>query len=457
MAVTSSAATPVLSKTEDNHGKAAQLSATPMFNSVPVAPPNKIFHLAAQCKADPNPDKLNLGVGAFRDDAGRPVVMTVVQETEEEMARDVASGKLNHEYPPMGGSQGLVKATVELVLGKDNTQLGANQVQGVQALSGTGALRLAAEFIKRFHPSQEVLVTSPTWANHPAIFKQSGLNPTAMRYYNESTLGLDIDGLLADLRAAAPGTTVVLHACAHNPTGVDPTEDQWRMIAQVCQEGKLLTIFDSAYLGFVSGEPDQDAFAMRLWAELGLAFFICVSYSKNFGIYSERCGVTLYVGTTAAEATAVNSQLKVIGRPIWSVPPMHGATIVERILTDPDLNKKWRYELKTQAQRILRMRKKLHEGLVANDPEHNWDHIIKQTGMFTYTGLSKEQCEELVSSYSIYLLDTGRINVSGIPVNGIDYLVSAICAVVNQDADAVSVSSLDLDGANGEDAPAAKL
>jgi aspartate/tyrosine/aromatic aminotransferase len=301
-------------------------------------------------------------------------------------------------------------------------------------------------------------------ANHPAIFSEAGLAPTSMRYYNESTLGLDIDGLLEDMRAAAPGTTVVLHACAHNPTGVDPTEDQWRLIAQVCQEGQLLTIFDCAYLGFVTGEPEEDAFAMRLWAQLNLSFFICMSFSKNFGLYSERCGVTLYVGSTPKEATAVNSQLKVIGRPIWSVPPMHGAVIVERILTDPDLHNKWRYELKGQAQRILRMRQKLHQGLTASDPEHNWDHIIKQTGMFTYTGLSKEQCEELISEYSIYLLDTGRINVSGIPADAVDYLVDAICSVVNRDTDAASVCSLDMDNepssassAEVNEAPSAKL
>eukprot|EP00730_Choanoeca_flexa_P020367 TRINITY_DN9952_c0_g1_i2.p1 TRINITY_DN9952_c0_g1~~TRINITY_DN9952_c0_g1_i2.p1 ORF type:complete len:507 (+),score=115.98 TRINITY_DN9952_c0_g1_i2:139-1521(+) len=431
-----------------------------MFENVPLAPPNKIFHLAAQCKADENPDKLNLGVGAFRDDAGRPVVMTVVQETEEEMAREVVAGKLNHEYPPMGGSQILVNAAARLALGPDSDRLALEQVQGVQALSGTGALRLAAEFIARYHSSHDVLITNPTWANHPAIFREAGLKPSYMRYYDESTLGLDFDGLLADLNKASPGTTVVLHACAHNPTGVDPSEEQWQAIAQVCQERRLLTVFDCAYLGFVTGDPDQDAFAMRHWSELGLSFFICMSFSKNFGLYSERCGVTLYIGSSVKEANAVNSQLKVIGRPIWSVPPMHGATIVERILTDDDLHKKWRYELQSQADRILRMRRKLYEGLKKNDPEHNWDHIINQTGMFTYTGLSKEQCQELIDDYSVYLLDTGRINVSGIPADRVDYLVDAICAVVNTNADAASLASsegLDSGVSGAEETPSAKL
>lgn len=415
--------------------KPVNVTTSTTFESVPIAPPNKIFNLAALYKKDENRSKLNLGVGAFRDDEGNPVVMTVVQEVEEEMARDIAAGKLNHEYPPMGGSQGLVKAAARLALGEDSKRLTEGLVQGVQALSGTGALRLAAEFISRFHDNLEVYVTNPTWANHPAIFREAGCQPKKLTYYNDATLGLDIEGLLSDLEACPEQSVVVLHACAHNPTGVDPSHDEWKQIAAICQQRNLLTIFDCAYLGFVSGDPDQDAFAMRYWDSIGLNYFICMSFSKNFGLYSERCGVVMYIGNSTRESDAVVSQLKVIGRPIWSVPPMHGATIVERILTDSDLTKKWRYELQTQAKRILHMRKLLHEGLSQRDPAHNWDHIIKQSGMFTYTGLSSDQCQELINEYAIYLLDTGRINVSGIPLDRVDYLVESICSVVAPDAE----------------------
>ncbi|EDQ89565.1 uncharacterized protein MONBRDRAFT_32367 [Monosiga brevicollis MX1] len=406
------------------------------------------------CKQDPDTSKLNLGVGAFRDDAGKPHVMTIVKEVEEEMAREVAADTLNHEYPPMGGSQDLVMAAARLALGNDSSRIAHEHVTGVQALSGTGALRLNGEFLNLFHANKTIYIPDPTWGNHKPIFAESGLNVKTYRYFDEGTLGLDITGLLEDLAAAPKESIILLHAVAHNPTGVDPTEEQWGMIADAIVANDHLAVFDCAYLGFVSGDIDTDAMAMRLFANRGLSFFICMSFSKNFGIYSERCGVTLYVGANPDEADAVVSQLKVIGRPMWSVPPMHGAHIVQRILLDEGRTAKWRYELKEQARRILRMRRELYEGLKARDPAHNWDHIINQSGMFTFTGLSKEQCDELIQVHHVYLLDNGRINVSGIPADRVDDLVDAICAVVQPAPDAVSVCSLDMDS---EESPSASV
>jgi len=401
------------------------------FADIPVAKPNPVFMLSDLYKADTNALRLNLGVGAFRDDYGNAVVTQLVKDVELEMAQDVVEGRLNHEYPPLGGSQELVAQTCKLVFGETSSTIAANLVQGVQAVSGSGAVRLVADFIGSFHTqSRQAFISNPTWENHQKIFDAAGLKVLEYRYYNEKTCGMDFDGMMQDLAVAEPGACVILHACGHNPTGFDPSTEQWRKIADLCRERHLLPVFDAAYLGFVSGVPETDAAAIRLFDQLGLNFFVCISFSKNFGLYSERAGVTLFRASTVAEASAVVSQFKVLSRRLWSVPPMHGATIVLRVLSNPERAAQWRKDLQTQAGRIIRTRRQLFEALHARDPHRDWSQVIKQAGMFSYTGLTAEQCDKLIKDHHIYLLSTGRINVSGIRADAVERVADAMIKVV---------------------------
>ena len=298
----------------------------------------------------------------------------------------------------------------------------------MQSLSGTGALRLGGEFLRRFYPGNKtILMPTPTWGNHGPIFKDSGLAVGSYRYFDPKTNGLDLAGMLADLKAAPEGSIVLLHACAHNPTGVDPSAEQWREIAQVCKERNLFPFFDMAYQGFASGKPDKDAAAVRAFVSSGHSILLAQSYAKNFGLYGERVGALSVVCADAKEAEAVASQLKIVIRPMYSNPPVHGARLVSTILQSQDLTKLWAQEVDHMAQRIISMRTKLRS-LLENKYRSSmpWNHITDQIGMFCYTGLKAEQVARLTKDYHVYLTKDGRISIAGITEANVEHLASSI-------------------------------
>mmetsp|Transcript_23881 Transcript_23881/g.71265 ORF Transcript_23881/g.71265 Transcript_23881/m.71265 type:complete len:413 (+) Transcript_23881:136-1374(+) len=396
------------------------------LTQVEVAPANPIFKLTADYNADEFPDKLNLGVGAYRDASGQPWVLPVVKKAEAVINAKIESGEMNHEYLPIGGLPEFCRLSAELAVGSDSVAIKEDRVLGVQCLSGTGSLRTAGEFIAKFCPAKDVLSSNPTWGNHKAIFERCGLKYSTYRYFNPADKGLDFTGFCEDLKAAPNGASVVLHACAHNPTGVDPTADQWKELAALCKAKAFFIIFDSAYLGFASGDPDQDSAGIRLFIEAGIPLFICQSYSKNFGLYNERTGCLVTVGPDSATTAAVVSQLKILVRANWSNPPAFGARVVAITLGDPALRAEWFAALKTMSGRIMLMREKLKASLGAKGTPGTWDHITKQIGMFSFTGLTADQVEFITKKYHVYMLKNGRANMCGLTEPTVEYFATAI-------------------------------
>eukprot|EP00494_Astrolonche_serrata_P023741 UN23999 len=328
------------------------------FAHVEKLPPDAIFFTKTRFKQDTDPRKINLGIGAYRTEEGKPYVLKVVKAVEAQLLVD---GSLNKEYLPIGGDAGFIKASQASLLGTKSSAMAQNRVAGVQSLSGTGALRVLANFIKNTMPNPTVYKSDPTWGNHRKIFMKAGVTQKSYRYWDPKTRGLDFDGMVKDLENAAKGSVVLLHACAHNPTGVDPTQAQWRKIAEVCKKGGLIPFFDSAYQGYASGDLDKDAYAPRYFEEQGLEFLIAQSYSKNMGLYGERAGCASVLCNTNSAKAACDTQLRAIIRPMYSNPPKHGAYIAKGILTDPKMFKDWRVELSSMSDRILTVRRLLRE------------------------------------------------------------------------------------------------
>lgn len=396
-----------------------------IWASVPQGPPDAILGITEAYKKDQAPYKINLGVGAYRDDQGKPYVLNAVKEAE----RAILARNLDKEYAPITGIAPFVQQAVKLAYGDDAAPIVENRLAATQSISGTGALRIGAEFLARYLPSKRVLLPNPSWANHKAVFSAAGLSVGSYRYYDSKTIALDFDGLLADLRAAEPGTAVLFHACAHNPTGVDPTAQQWREMHDVVRERSLFPFFDMAYQGFASGDCVRDAYAVRYFVEQGAQISLCQSFAKNMGLYGERVGAFSLVTADPAEKARVESQLKIIIRPIYSNPPIHGARIANEILSTPDLRSMWLGEVKDMAARMISMRALLRSNLEKLGSKHNWEHVTSQIGMFCYTGLSGEQVDALARDYSVYCTRDGRISISGITSANVDHLSKAIYAV----------------------------
>jgi len=322
---------------------------------------------------------------------------------------------------------------VYLTYGKDSDAVKNRRVAAVQSLSGTGALRLAGHFFERFplsgNTKPRVYVSDPTWSNHLNIFDQCHLQVKPYRYWNATTLGIDIKGLLEDLRNAPENSVILLHACAHNPTGMDPTAEQWKQISDVCKRRNHFVLFDLAYQGFASGDAARDAFAVDLFIKEGHLIGLCQSFAKNFGLYGQRAGLFSILCADADEAARVESQIKIIARAIWSNPPLHGARIVAKVLGDPSLKQMWHDELKLMSGRITQMRQLLKDNLKAAGSTRNWDHITTQIGMFSYTGLTPEQCDKITKEHHVYLTRNGRISLAGVNSKNVAYLANAIHAV----------------------------
>ncbi|KAL3475660.1 pyridoxal phosphate-dependent transferase [Aspergillus californicus] len=396
------------------------------WSKVPQGPPDAILGITEAYKADSFKEKINLGVGAYRDDQGKPFVLPSVRSAEDK----VVASRFDKEYAGITGIPSFTKAAAELAYGVDSPVLKENRLVITQSISGTGALRIGGAFLKRFYPhAKKIYLPNPSWANHNAVFKDSGLEVEKYRYYNKDTIGLDFEGLVADLKAAPNNSIILLHACAHNPTGVDPTQEQWRQISDVVKEKGHYAFFDMAYQGFASGNADQDAFAPRHFVEQGHNISLCQSFAKNMGLYGERVGAFSIVCESAEEKKRVDSQVKILVRPLYSNPPVHGARVASTIMNDPALNQQWLGEVKEMADRIIKMRALLKQNLEDLGSKHDWSHITSQIGMFAFTGLKPEQMDALAKEHSVYATKDGRISVAGITTGNVKRLAESIFKV----------------------------
>lgn len=390
---------------------------------VPMGPADPILGLTERFKADSDPRKVSLGVGAYRDDQGKPYILPSVRDAEKRIYDE----KVNKEYAGITGIPEFVDLSLKFAYGEDSQALKEGRVTGAESLSGTGALRVAGEFINRFHGAgTPIYVPNPTWGNHIPIFKDSGLEVRKYAYYKPETRGLDFDNLMNDVQTADNGSIFLLHACAHNPTGVDPSHEQWDQLSQVMKEKEHIPFFDCAYQGFASGNAEHDAYSIRKFVADGHKVILSQSYAKNFGLYGERIGCLSFVAEDADEAKRIESQVKILIRPMYSNPPIHGAHIVKTILSDDTLKSQWYDECKGMADRIIEMRTLLRTTLEAGNNGKTWNHITDQIGMFCYTGLTEEQVARLADEHHIYMTKDGRISMAGVNSKNVEYVANSI-------------------------------
>ncbi|XP_078256767.1 aspartate aminotransferase, mitochondrial isoform X1 [Rhinoraja longicauda] len=397
--------------------------ASSVWSHVEMGPPDPILGVTEAFKRDNNPKKMNLGVGAYRDNNGKPFVLSSVRKAESQ----IATKKMDKEYLPIGGLADFNKACAELALGNNSEVIRSGRYITVQTISGTGSLRVGANFLQRFYKnSREVYLPKPSWGNHTPIFRDAGFEVKSYRYYDPKTCGFDFAGAMEDISKLPEQAIILFHACAHNPTGVDPKPEEWKEIAAVVKQRNLFPFFDMAYQGFASGDADRDAWAMRYFVDQGQNLVLSQSFAKNMGLYGERVGGFTVICSDADEAKRVESQLKILIRPLYSNPPLNGARIAATLMNTPDLRKEWLEEVKEMANRIISMREQLVSNLKKEGSIHNWQHITEQIGMFCFTGLKPEQVERLTKEFSIYMTKDGRISVAGVTSSNVGYLAHGI-------------------------------
>ena len=396
-----------------------------LFSSVELAPRDPILGLNEQFAADANPNKVNLGVGVYFDENGKLPLLACVQAAENAM---MATPK-PRGYLPIDGIAAYDDGVKKLVFGADSEPYQSGRIATVQGLGGTGALKIGADFLKHLNPNAKVLISDPSWENHRALFTQAGFPVGTYRYYDAATRQLDFAGMLADLQAAAAGTIVVLHACCHNPTGYDISAAQWDQVIAAVKARGLTPFLDMAYQGFAEGIAEDGAVVGKFVAA-GLTFFVSTSFSKSFSLYGERVGALSVLCASKDEAARVLSQLKIMIRTNYSNPPTHGGAVVATVLGDATLRAQWEQELAGMRTRIKAMRKKLVEGLKAAGVQKDMGFITTQVGMFSYSGLSKEQMVRLRSEFGVYGTDTGRMCVAALNEKNIDYVCQSIAKVM---------------------------
>jgi aromatic-amino-acid transaminase len=396
-----------------------------MFEHIDAYPGDPILSLNENFQKDPRTNKVNLSIGIYFDDEGRLPVMQAVREAELSILKDPGP----KPYLPMAGFAHYRDAVQALVFGNDSPSRAGGRIATVQTLGGSGALKVGADFIKRYFPQSKVWVSDPTWENHRFIFERAGFEVNTYPYYDEATGGLRFDAMLEAIDKLPAKSVVLLHACCHNPTGVDLDQAQWVKIIDVLQKRDLLPFVDMAYQGFGAG-LDDDAFAVRELARHGVPAFIANSFSKNFSLYGERCGGLHVISDDAAEADRVLGQLTSAVRANYSNPPTHGAKIVTHVLNTPELKQSWEQELASMCQRIARMRQAIHDGLKDHVRGEMLTRYIKQRGMFTYTGLVAEQADRLKEEFGVYILRSGRMCVAGLNDSNVQIVADAIGKVL---------------------------
>ncbi|HID70943.1 MAG TPA: aspartate/tyrosine/aromatic aminotransferase [Desulfobacterales bacterium] len=392
-----------------------------MWKSIQPAPPDSILGLTEEFKKDQNPQKVNLGVGVYKDDDGNTPVLSCVKAAEKELLEKQTS----KSYLPISGDAAYAAAVQRLIFGEDNDVITAKRAATIHAPGGTGALRVGGDLIHKFTPDARVWVSSPTWANHNGIFGAAGFEISQYGYYNPEQKSLDFDKMMTDLGKIPAGDVVVLHACCHNPSGVDLDSGQWKKVADLAAEKAWIPFLDFAYQGFGDG-VDEDRFAVEQFAAAGVDFFVASSFSKNFGLYNERTGAITVITPTAEEASVAMSHLKTVVRTNYSNPPAHGGLVATMILDTPDLRKMWLEELAAMRDRIVNMRKSLVAGLAAQGVEGDFSFIEKQRGMFSFSGWSDDVVSRLRKDSNIYVVGGGRINLAGLTTSNIEYVCKAV-------------------------------
>jgi aromatic-amino-acid transaminase len=396
-----------------------------LFTAVEMAPRDPILGLTEQFVADPNPKKVNLGVGVYYDDNGKLPLLECVQKAEEKMmAAHAARG-----YLPIDGIAAYDAAIKSLVFGADSEPVKAARVATVQALGGTGGLKIGADFLHKLNPKATVLISDPSWENHRGIFRDAGFEVGTYPYYDVQKRGINFEAMLATLNTAAAGTIVVLHACCHNPTGYDLTPAQWDQVVVAVKARKLVAILDMAYQGFAQGIA-EDGLAIQKFIASGENFFVSTSFSKSLSLYGERVGALSVLCQNKEEATRVLSQLKIVIRTNYSNPPTHGGQVAATILNTPELRALWEKELAAMRVRIKEMRGALVEKLKSKGVQRDFSFISQQVGMFSYSGLTKEQMVRLRDEFGVYGIESGRICIAALNSKNIDYVAESIAKVV---------------------------
>jgi aromatic-amino-acid transaminase len=392
---------------------------------VEMAPRDPILGVTEAFVADKNPKKVNLGVGIYYDDTGKVPVLECVRRAE----RDMAEKSAPRAYLPIDGLAAYDKAIQTLVFGADSPALKDNRVTTVQTLGGTGGLKVGADFLRRTAPDAQIWISDPSWENHRAIFENAGFTVNTYPYYDAQTHGVKFPAMLDGIKALPAGSIVLLHACCHNPTGVDLAPDQWAAVIDTVNQRGLVPFLDIAYQGFGDG-LDPDAVAVRMFAKAGGPALVSNSFSKTFSLYGERVGGLSVVAGNSDQAARTLSQIKRLVRSNYSNPPTHGGQIVATVLNTPEMRAQWEKELGVMRERIREVRQRLVEKLRAQAPKHDFSFVTRQRGMFSYSGLSKEAVTRLREEYSVYAIDTGRICVAAINSKNIDYVADAISKVL---------------------------
>jgi aromatic-amino-acid transaminase len=401
------------------------MTTTSLLANVEMAPRDPILGVNEAFAADSNPNKVNLGVGVYFDEAGKLPLLACIQAAEAELvAQHKARG-----YLPIDGIAAYDKAVQHMVFGAQHPAVTEGRIATVQALGGTGGLKIGADFLKRVSPNAAVYISDPSWENHRALFESAGFTVKTYRYYDASIQGVNFGGMLEDLSAAPAGSVIVLHAVCHNPTGYDLTQEQWKLALQVVRERGLVPFLDMAYQGFSEG-LDTDGYAVRLFLDSGLTMFVSTSFSKSFSLYGERVGALSAVCQSKDECARVLSQLKRVIRTNYSNPPTHGAQLVATVLANAALRQQWEDELAHMRNRIKAMRHALVDKLKTLAPAHNFEFVRKQTGMFSYSGLNAAQVERLQKEFSVYAVSSGRICVAALNGKNIDHVAQAIAKVL---------------------------
>jgi aromatic-amino-acid transaminase len=396
-----------------------------LFNAVEMAPRDPILGLTEQFVADTNPRKVNLGVGVYYDDNGKLPLLECVRKAEEKITQARAA----KGYLPMDGIAAYDKAVQALAFGADSEPVKSGRIATVQAIGGTGGLKVGADFLHRLYPDAKVLISDPTWENHRGIFRDAGFEVGTYAYYDAARRGIDFEGMLAALNAAPAGTIVLLHACCHNPTGYDLTPAQWDQVVATVNARKLVPFVDMAYQGFSQGLA-EDRIAVEKFVAAGEDFFLSTSFSKSMSLYGERVGALSVVCANKEEQVRVLSQLKLVVRTNYSNPPTHGGLLAATIMTTPELRALWEQELAGMRTRIKQMRTAIVEKLKAAGVKGDFSFIAQQVGMFSYSGLGKDQMLRLRNEFGVYGIDSGRICVAALNSRNIEYVAECIAKVV---------------------------
>ena len=400
------------------------MSSSPLA-AVEMAPRDPILGVTEAFVADTNPNKVNLGVGVYYDDNGKVPVLECVRLAEQKMAEAVSP----RNYLPIDGMAAYNKAVQSLVFGADSEVVKSGRALTVQTLGGTGALKVGADFLRRLNPTGELWISNPSWENHRAIFEYAGFKVNEYTYYHAATRGVDFEGMLASLNTLPAGAVAVLHACCHNPTGADLTPAQWEKVIEVVNQRRIMPFLDMAYQGFADG-IDADAFAVRRFAEACPVVFVSTSFSKSLSLYGERVGALTVVTTSKEEASRTLSQVKRVIRTNYSNPSTHGAQAVALVLTTPELRAQWETELAQMRDRIKLMRGELVEQIRLASADFDFSFVVQQRGMFSYSGLTKEQVASLRTDCSIYAIDSGRVCIAALNSKNVRVVAEAIAKVL---------------------------